>query len=49
MDFFEKFSTESCSCGIAVPNKELRLSPILSSIIIAETPNRSRVFTLNLK
>ena len=32
-----------------MPNNEFRLAPILSSIITAEIPNLSKVFTRNLK
>ena len=47
--FALKSSIESCVCSTSLPNSEFFLSPFLSSIIIAETPIRSRVLTLYTK
>ena len=47
--FAVKFSILSCVCSTSVPNKEFFLSPVLSSIITAETPTRSNVLTLYTK
>ena len=47
--FSQKRSMDSCVCTTSVPNREFFLSPVLSSIMIAETPNRSNVRTLYTK
>ena len=44
--FSEKFSIVSCVCATSVPKRELRFAPVLSSMMTAETPMRSRVRTL---
>jgi len=40
-----KFSIVSCVCATSVPNREFFFKPVLSSIIMAETPIRSSVRT----
>ena len=44
--FRQKFSTLSCRCSASVPNREFRFSPVLSSMITADTPSRSRLRTV---
>ena len=41
--FSQKFSIKSCVCVTSVPNSEFFFRPVLSSIIIMETPILSRV------
>ena len=44
--FSQKCSILSCVCMTSVPNREFLFSPILSSIIIADTPIRSNERTV---
>ena len=43
---WQKFSMLSCCCSTSVPKREFRFKPILSSMITADTPMRSRVRTV---
>ena len=47
--FSQKWAMLSCVCSTSLPNKEFFFNPVLSSIIIAETPRRSKVRTLYTK
>ena len=42
----QKFSMESCVCATSVPKREFFFNPVLSSIMTADTPMRSKVRTL---
>ena len=44
--FSQKFSIVSCVCFTSVPNREFFFNPVLSSMMIAETPILSSVRTV---